>query len=89
MEIFQLLDKSNFRECNEATCLAFAAAMYQGKRQIGECPLFDQAVAEQYGGKRNTATTIEQDIGKSANADFLDYTGTIMLLLCPDGRQPS
>jgi hypothetical protein len=38
MELFQLLDKSNCRKCNEKTCLAFAAAVFQGRKAITECP---------------------------------------------------
>ncbi|GAB6191850.1 DUF3786 domain-containing protein [Desulfocastanea catecholica] len=38
MEIFSVLDKSNCRECGEKTCLAFAGAVYLGKRRIEECP---------------------------------------------------
>ena len=34
MEIFKLLDKSNCRECGEKTCLAFAGAVYQGRKKI-------------------------------------------------------
>lgn len=57
MEIFKLLDKSNCRKCNMATCLAFAAAVFQGTRQIEECPKLDSdAVANMGGGN---------DVGKS------------------------
>ena len=38
MEIFQLLDKSNCRECGEKTCLAFAGAVFTGVRQLEQCP---------------------------------------------------
>jgi hypothetical protein len=38
MELFQLLDKSNCRKCNEKTCMAFAAAVFQGRKDITECP---------------------------------------------------
>ncbi len=38
MEIFSVLDKSNCKECGEKTCLAFAGAVYLGKRRIEECP---------------------------------------------------
>lgn len=37
MEVFSVLDKSNCRECGEKTCLAFAGAVYMGKRRIEEC----------------------------------------------------
>ncbi len=42
MEIFQLLDKSNCRECGEKTCLAFAGAVCTGRRRLGQCPKLDQ-----------------------------------------------
>jgi hypothetical protein len=42
MQIFRLLDKSNCRECGEKTCLAFAGAVFQGKRKLQECPKLDQ-----------------------------------------------
>ncbi len=61
MEIFKLLDKSNCRKCNEKTCLAFAGAVYQGRRAIEECPYLDPSVVERYGGKRGPGTSIEQD----------------------------
>ena len=48
MEIFKLLDKSNCRQCNEATCLAFAAAVFQGRRAIGECPKLSPEILSLY-----------------------------------------
>jgi hypothetical protein len=65
MEIFKLLDKSNCRKCNEKTCLAFAAAVYQGQRRIEECPHLDEAIVAQYGGKREPAPSIAQDMEKA------------------------
>ena len=38
VEIYQLLDKSNCRQCGEKTCLAFASAVYLNQRQLAECP---------------------------------------------------
>jgi len=51
MEIFQLLDKSNCRECGEKTCLAFAGAVFQGKRKIAECPKLDRETVKRFGGE--------------------------------------
>lgn len=51
MEIFKLLDKSNCRKCNDPTCLAFAAAVFQGRRQLDECPYLGKDVIERFGGK--------------------------------------
>jgi len=62
MEIFKLLDKSNCRECNEKTCLAFAAAVFKGKRQIQECPHLDREIIEKYSGKTKRAQSIEEDM---------------------------
>jgi hypothetical protein len=50
MEILALLDKSNCRQCNEPTCMAFAAQVFKGKRSLGECPKLDPSVVEQYEG---------------------------------------
>lgn len=38
MQVFSLLDKSNCRRCGEKTCLAFAGAVFQGRRNLAECP---------------------------------------------------
>ncbi|MBT8349640.1 MAG: DUF3786 domain-containing protein [Deltaproteobacteria bacterium] len=62
MEIFQHLNKSNCRKCNEATCLAFAASVFQGKRQLKECPDMDQGVIQQYFEQEFTGTTPGQDL---------------------------
>ena len=51
MEILKLLDKSNCRKCNEATCLAFAAAVARGKRALNECPGIEKDVIKRFGGE--------------------------------------
>lgn len=37
--IYQLLPQTNCRECSEATCMAFAVGLIQGKRATDECPV--------------------------------------------------
>lgn len=49
MEIYKLLNGSNCKECNEKTCMAFAAAVSKNRRQIGECPHVDEEVVAQFG----------------------------------------
>jgi hypothetical protein len=44
MEIYQLLDKSNCRDCGEKTCLAFAGAVFLGKRKITDCPKLSPSI---------------------------------------------
>ena len=61
MEIFKLLDKSNCRKCNELTCLAFAAAVFRGQKQLDECPILESEIIERYGGKAGNQMTLEQE----------------------------
>lgn len=62
MEVFQLLDKSNCKKCNEPTCLAFAAAVIQGKRPLGDCPSLDARIAAQYTQSVSRGPKIDQDM---------------------------
>ncbi|MDY6822785.1 MAG: DUF3786 domain-containing protein [Thermodesulfobacteriota bacterium] len=54
MEIYKLLEQSNCRECNQKTCLAFAAAVFKGDRKLSECPRLDKETMEKY--EENVAT---------------------------------
>ena len=38
MDVFKLLEKSNCRKCNQKTCLAFAAQVFDGSRPLSDCP---------------------------------------------------
>ncbi|MFW6081815.1 MAG: (Fe-S)-binding protein, partial [Desulfosalsimonas sp.] len=68
MDVLKLLDKSNCRQCNEPTCLAFAAQVFKGKKKLSECPKLDPAVVEQYskddeaGGETEKTRTSEEEI---------------------------
>jgi hypothetical protein len=61
MEIFQLLDKSNCRECGEKTCLAFAGAVFKGRRQLKGCPKLDPEIIEQFSGEPGNQNAVEQN----------------------------
>lgn len=37
LDIWELLPRTNCRQCGEATCLAFAVGLLQQKRELGEC----------------------------------------------------
>ena len=65
MEIFKLLDKSNCRQCEEPTCLAFAAAVFKGQKQLDECPNLESEVIERYCGKIANQMTLEQEVEKA------------------------
>ncbi len=49
MDILKLLDKSNCRQCNEPTCMAFAAQVFKGKKSLSECPKVDPSVIAEFG----------------------------------------
>ena len=49
MEIFKLLPKTNCRKCNKPTCLAFAAAVFQGQISLSECPFVDEKILKTCG----------------------------------------
>ena len=61
MEIFKLLNKSNCRECGEATCLAFAAAVFQGRKRLDLCPHLDDAVIPRFDGSDARKKTLEEE----------------------------
>ena len=61
MEIFKLLDKSNCRDCGMKTCLAFAAAVYQGQKQLVECTHLEKEVVEKYSGKVKQQQPVDQE----------------------------
>jgi hypothetical protein len=60
-EIFQFLDKSNCGECGEKTCLAFAGAVFTGKRKLRECPKLNQEVIERFSVAPDDRETSEQN----------------------------
>jgi hypothetical protein len=48
MDIFKLLKKNNCKDCNEKTCLAFAAAVHQGRKTLADCPHIPPEVLSKY-----------------------------------------
>jgi len=65
MEILKLLNKSNCGECNEPTCLAFAAAVFKGKKRLQNCPHLDKDTLERFGGHTEEEKSIELDLEES------------------------
>jgi len=53
MEVFKLLPKTNCRKCNKPTCLAFAAAVFQGQISLSDCPFVDEGILNMYGTENN------------------------------------
>ncbi len=68
MDVFKLLPKTNCRKCNKPTCLAFAAAVFQGQVSLSECPYIDQDTLNTYGDKNEKKESpFEQDYLKAIN----------------------
>ena len=65
IEILKILNKSNCKECNEPTCLAFAAAVFKGNKQLAECPNLESDIIERFGGKTEKRKPIAQDMEES------------------------
>lgn len=67
MDIFQALEKSNCGKCGEKTCLAFAGAVYTGRRRIQECPQLGAAEIARF-----SESTLADD-GMAAEFDFAAF----------------
>ena len=61
MEVFQLLDKSNCRQCGEKTCLAFAGAVFRGHRELRDCPKLDSEVVARFDSDSENPLSTEQN----------------------------
>jgi hypothetical protein len=61
MEIFKLLDNSNCRECGEKTCLAFAGAVFTGRRELADCPKLDSETIREYAEGSGPSGALEEN----------------------------
>lgn len=61
MQIFKYLNKTNCKECGEATCLAFAGAVFTGKSELMQCPHLPDEAISQFGLKKQTKNPIEEE----------------------------
>jgi hypothetical protein len=59
MEVFKLLDKTNCKQCDMPTCLAFAAAVFQGRRPLDDCPTLGEEIIQLHVEKSETQTAPE------------------------------
>ena len=49
LDILKLLDKSNCRKCGEPTCMAFAATVHKGEKELQSCPNLESDVIDLFG----------------------------------------
>ena len=61
MAIFMLLDKSNCRQCGEKTCMAFAGAVFTGRRHLSECPRLERHIIDACADAPQNRFDVEQN----------------------------
>ena len=61
MEILKLLDKSNCRDCKEATCLAFAATVFRRDKRLQQCTHLEAHIIEQYDDESSKQADCERE----------------------------
>ncbi len=60
LEIYKHLPKTNCRQCDERTCLAFAAAVIQGRKKLEKCPYLDKDFIENAEVVTNEPVSLEK-----------------------------
>lgn len=61
LEIYKLLNRSNCRKCMLPSCMAFAAAVIQGQKQLNDCPELDTQTIESFCAPAGPRKTIEDE----------------------------
>ena len=61
MEIFKVLPRTNCRDCHVPTCLAFAAAVFKGEKNLEECPHVDKTVIEAFSHCNSDAQALDSE----------------------------
>jgi len=62
MQIYNLLEKSNCRECGEHTCMAFAAAVFNGQKSLSACPRIDESTLQKHSSLEPARTGTEKNM---------------------------
>lgn len=65
LELYGHLKKTNCRECWLPSCMAFAVAVIQGKKKLGDCPYVDTETIHSVQGQIGTKRTLEDDQEKT------------------------
>lgn len=62
MDIWRLLNGSNCRECGKPTCMAFAAAVFNGQMSLNDCPKLDGETLTRYAGRTARPAPQQEEI---------------------------
>ncbi|MDR3568108.1 MAG: DUF3786 domain-containing protein [Syntrophobacteraceae bacterium] len=83
LELYKVLEKTNCRQCGAPTCLAFAAAVLRGEKNLNDCPFLDKAVVEKLGGLTEPRRP-ERDDWEQALGELQDRIQSSDLSSMPD-----
>lgn len=80
MEILKLLPKTNCKSCHEPTCLVFAVNVFNGKKDIKNCPYLSREITDNFRSNRKktniAADELRRNIAelkrRTVNTDFVD-----------------
>lgn len=61
IELYGHLKKTNCRECRLPSCMAFAVAVIQGKKDLGDCPYVDAETIHSLQGRIGKKRALEED----------------------------
>ena len=64
MDVLKLLPKTNCKECQTPTCLAFSVLVFKGEKQLSECPYIEEEIIERFDGKIKKQKSVEQDFAE-------------------------
>ncbi len=62
LQVYKLLPKSNCKQCGVATCLAFAADVIKGQRNLNHCPHLKSDIIKELDGKIKRQPTPEEQL---------------------------
>lgn len=65
MEVLKILPKTNCRQCFEKTCMAFAAAVFKGQKELALCPYVPPEVLESHGIGQPVARNPDEDLDEA------------------------
>jgi hypothetical protein len=80
LEVYKLLPKSNCGQCQDSTCLAFAAAVIKEEKRLADCPHLDRCVIARFDRKIDRQVNIER-IQEESLKDLKEKISTIDLSL--------
>ncbi len=83
LEIYAALAKTNCGQCGVPSCMAFAAAILQGQKQLTACPYLDPALVAQLSRRIVQRRTLEDDHQQAIQALQREIAGLDFSLVAP------